>query len=73
MSIYILTAFNFVIICVACIFIIYAGFALMKEGEDINNRNLRKAGKRLSVAGNLLFVIVLFSPRHSLDYIITLF
>ena len=42
----------------------------MKAGEEQNNSNLKKAGKELSIAGNLLGMALIFGLLNGLMYLV---
>ena len=44
-----------------CFNIVYAGGYIRKVGEEQNNSNLIKAGKKLSFAGNLLSITLILN------------
>tara|TARA_B100000902_G_scaffold106408_1_gene108294 strand:- start:956 stop:1186 length:231 start_codon:yes stop_codon:yes gene_type:complete len=67
---YILSAFVLLIIFTAYLLIIFAGGHIMKAGEEQNNSNLKKAGKELSIAGNLLGMAIIFGLINGLMYLV---
>ncbi len=67
---YILSALVLLIILTAYLFIIFAGGHIRKAGEEQNNSNLKKAGKELSIAGNLLAAVLILASLSGLMYLV---